>query len=143
MEVKRYPKRVFVHGICTLIYILSIVPAVLFDILLETYHEIVFRLLQIPLIKRSKYIEIWDRAELQYLTLGEKLGCAYCGYINGLAHYFVAIAAETEKYWCGIKHKNKKLPYQSNYLNYGDENAYNQYGRPYLFRDVIKRWLKK
>jgi len=29
----------------------------------------------------------------------------YCGYANGVMQYWVAIAAETERYWCDIQHE--------------------------------------
>lgn len=49
-----------------------------------------------------------DRNKLAYLRWYEKLGCMYCGYVNGLLSYLKEIASRTEKYWCGIMHDNKK-----------------------------------
>ena len=76
------------------------------DVFLEIYHHICFALYDIPLVKRSDYIKI-DRHKLEYLSRLEKVNCAYCGYVNGLAGYFSAIASETEKYWCAIKHQEQ------------------------------------
>jgi hypothetical protein len=49
----------------------------------------------------------------------------YCSYANGLLQYAVAIASETEKYWCGIKHKETPgfhaPPHHKNFAKYGDE----------------------
>lgn len=85
--------------------ILSVaIPMVILDLWVEVYHRICFPLYGKPLIRRKKYIKI-DRHKLSYLTWYEKFGCAYCGYANGLAPYWVKIAAETEKYWCGIRHQ--------------------------------------
>ena len=41
---------------------------------------------------------------LAYLDPIAKINCAYCGYANGLLHYFSAIAAQTENFWCSIKY---------------------------------------
>ncbi len=72
-------------------------------ICLEIYHQIAFRLYGIDLVDGQKYIK-FDRYKLAKLTLLQKINCWYCSYINGLLPYAVAISAETEKYWCGIKH---------------------------------------
>ncbi len=105
------------------------IPIVILDISLEIYHQISFRLLKIPIIKRSSYIKI-DRYKLKYLNIFEKIFCAYCGYANGLFQYAVVIAAKTEKYWCGIKHKkdlNLKEPkHHKNFVKYGDEKKFNE-----------------
>jgi hypothetical protein len=83
---------------------------VLFDIfVVELYHRSVFPLLKLPYFKRSDYIQVRDREKLKYLSRLEKLGCMYCGYVNGLAAYFKAIVNLSEKYWCGIIHENKNL----------------------------------
>lgn len=37
----------------------------------------------------------------------EKVGCMYCGYTNGLFLYLKEVAGRTERYWCGIMHKDK------------------------------------
>jgi hypothetical protein len=52
----------------------------------------------------------------------------YCGYANGLLHYASAIAGETEKYFCGIKHQSDpnfiEPPHHKNFVKYGDEEAF-------------------
>jgi len=52
----------------------------------------------------------------------------YCGYGNGLLHYTSVIAAQTEKYWCSIKHKTDPtfIPpeHHKDFLEYGDEKQY-------------------
>ncbi len=80
-----------------------ILPFLIFDISLEIYHRVCFFLYRIPYVRRRDYILI-DRHKLPYLSLLEKVNCAYCGYANGLINYARAVAAETEKYWCAIKH---------------------------------------
>jgi hypothetical protein len=82
-----------------------LLPMMLFDLWVEMYHQVCFRLYGIPLVDRKKYIIVWDRAKLSKLSFPEKLGCMYCGYANGLMPYCTEIAARTEKYWCGVKHQ--------------------------------------
>ncbi len=109
------------------------IPIVILDFFLEIYHHVVFPLYGIPIVKRSNYIRI-DRQKLSYLSFSDKLSCMYCGYTNGLAAYMVKIAGDTEKYWCGIKHKKSKgyisQPHQKDFLPYDDEKA---------FKDFIKK----
>lgn len=86
---------------------MMIIPSVILDIFLEVYHHITFPLYGIKLVKRKNYIKI-DRHKLKYLNWHQKLGCVYCGYVNGLVHYATAITAKTEAYWCAIMHKKIK-----------------------------------
>lgn len=94
---------------------------------MEFYHRFDFTLYGIPLIDRKKYIKI-DRYKLEYLGTWDKVNCAYCGYVNGVLRYAVEIAAKTEQYWCGIKHKNDNIFIESehhkNFLEHGDEVEY-------------------
>ena len=104
-----------------------IIPLVIFDIWIEFYHRICFILYGLKYVKRSRYIRI-DRHKLKYLKWYEKLGCAYCGYANGLAQYWVKIASITEKYWCGIMHKKhsgfKTPKHHKNFVKYGDKKEF-------------------
>lgn len=106
------------------------IPMVVLDITMEIYHHICFPLYGIPIVKRSQYICI-DRQKLSYLNGWDKLWCMYCGYANGLMAYGVRLAGETEKYWCGIKHKSVggfvEQPHQKDFLAYGDEKAYREF----------------
>lgn len=109
--------------------LIMIFPIIFMDFMLEIYHHITFRLLKIPLIKRSKYIKI-DRHKLSYLNIFEKIFCAYCGYANGLFNYGTNIAAQSEYYWCGIMHKkdaNYKEPkHHKKFPKYGDKKEFNK-----------------
>lgn len=106
------------------------VPLVLMDFSLEIYHHVAFPLYGIPLVKRGNYIRL-DRQKLFYLPLHDKINCSYCGYANGFAAYMVRIAGDTERYWCGIKHKEgdgyMPEPHQENFLPYGDKQAYEEF----------------
>jgi len=127
MQYKKHPERIWRHIFSMPFIYMMIVPVAILDIFLIVYHGVCFRLYKLPLIKRSQHIKI-DRQKLQYLKWYEKIHCAYCGYANGVAHYFTAIAAETEKYWCGIKHAkdpNFLAPeHHKDFLEYGDEKGY-------------------
>lgn len=104
MEFKNHPDRHGHHLLSAPFIYSMIIPIALLDLMGEVYHNIAFPLYQIPKIERSKYIKI-DRYKLSKLSSFEKLNCAYCGYANGVLPYYTAIAAATEKYWCGIKHQ--------------------------------------
>ncbi len=127
MRYKKHHERVFRHWISIPFVYGALFPMLLWDLSLEIYHQVCFRLYGIPLVSRSLYIQI-DRHRLSYLTWYEKINCAYCGYANGLMNYSVKIAGETEKYWCSIKHKRKKgffePEYYTDFMEYGDEKAY-------------------
>lgn len=105
-------------------------PLIILDFFLEIYHHVAFPLYGIPIVKRSNYIRI-DRQKLSYLSFADKINCTYCGYANGFAAYMVRIAGDTEKYWCGIKHKEGSgyvpQPHQKDFLPYGDEKAYKDF----------------
>lgn len=103
-----------------------IIPAVLFDIILFIYQQVIFRIYKFKYIKRSDYI-MYDHQYLGYLNPIEKLNCLYCSYFNGLMQYAAAIAARTELYFCPIKHA-KKVAYEHDhylkYFEYGDGDKY-------------------
>lgn len=104
-----------------------LVPIIILDIAIEIYHRICFPLCGIPYVKRENYI-VFDRFKLSYITMPEKISCLYCSYANGFFHYATKISLETEKYWCGIKHKNfpgyVELVDHKGFVEYGDERAY-------------------
>lgn len=107
-----------------------IVPLVLLDVIMELYHHIAFPLYGLPMVDRRQYI-VFDRHKLSYLSVTEKINCLYCSYANGLLNYAVAIAAETEKMWCPIKHKwhplYKPPTHQASFANYNDAELLAEY----------------
>ena len=106
-----------------------IIPLVFLDIFLELYHRTVFPLLGIPPVRRRDYILV-DRHRLSFLPLLLKVGCAYCGYANGLLHYSVRIAGETERHFCPSKHQETSgfhaPPHHENFSDYGDAKGFSQ-----------------
>jgi hypothetical protein len=102
------------------------ITLILFHIVLEIYHQVAFRLYNLELVDYKKYIKI-DRYKLSKLTILQKINCVYCGYANGLLPYAVAIAAETEKYWCGIKHNfddNSKFIEPAHHKDFAEYQEY-------------------
>jgi len=103
-----------------------LIPAILFDIILFIYQQVVFKIFKFKFIKRSDYI-LFDRQYLGYLNSIEKLNCLYCSYFNGLMQYAAAIAGRTELYFCPIKHAKKvayKHEYYDAFFRYGEEDEY-------------------
>ena len=103
-----------------------IIPAMIFDILLFIYQNIIFRIYGFEFVKRSDYI-VFDRQFLRYLNCIERLNCMYCSYFNGLMRYASEISAKTELYFCPIKHAQKTLyrhRYYKDFLAYGDSEEY-------------------
>lgn len=130
MEFRLHQERFLRHVASMPFIYIMIIPIVLLDIFIEMYHRVCFPLYGIPLLERKAYIRL-DRQKLSYLSVAEKINCAYCGYANGLMHYATDIAALTEKYWCGIKHKEgagyKKQEHQKDFLPYGDKKAFQKF----------------
>lgn len=127
MEYLRNYDKNFRH-LASIPFIYSVVfPIVILDIILEIYHHVCFSLWEIPLVERDRYIKV-DRHKLEYLDILQKANCVYCGYANGFLRYAAAIAARTEKYWCGIKHKEEhgfEIPeHQKEFLDYDDAEAF-------------------
>jgi|TARA_B100002003_G_C13948111_1_gene459832 hypothetical protein len=122
-----YLKFIIKHLLTFPLIYLPLIPIIILDISTEIYHQIGFRLCGIPLVKRSKHIKI-DRHRLKYLSWFDKLNCTYCGYANGLLRYVSEIGAETERYWCKIKHKKNKNfaepSHHKEFLKFGDKSSY-------------------
>ena len=80
-----------------------IIPAVIWHIGLEIYHQICFRLYGIPRVQAREYF-VYDRQLLSWLNPWEKVHCYYCSYVNNLVRYSSEIAGRTERFWCPIKY---------------------------------------
>ena len=75
-----------------------------------------------------QYSNLNDVINEEYLPWYDKFFCTYCAYANGFLLYASAIAGETEKYWCGIKHQRARIKElkdeEKNYLKYGDKKSF-------------------
>jgi len=103
-----------------------IVPIALADLAVTVYQRLCFPLYGIPRVRRGDYLH-FDRGELAYLNLLERLNCAYCAYANGVAAYIKDVAGRTELYWCPIKHARRVLAaheYYQRFAEFGDAEAY-------------------
>jgi len=80
----------------------------------------------IPHVRRRDYIA-FDREQLAYLNVIEKINCAYCAYANGVLAQVREVASRTEEYWCPIKHARRVLGVHARYgsfVDFGDGDAY-------------------
>lgn len=104
-----------------------IIPLIFLDLFLELYHRTVFPILGIPLVQRKEYILI-DRHRMAFLPFVLKVACAYCGYANGLLHFALRIAGDTERHFCPSKHQS--LPgfhapaHHTAFSEYGDAQGF-------------------
>ena len=127
MRSKKNEGKKIAHLVSIPFVYLVLVPIIILDISVEVYQNICFRLWGIDLVKRRKYIKI-DCHRLKYLKWFERINCAYCGYANGFMNYTKTIFAETEKYWCRIKHEKDsefiEPDHHKEFIDYEDEDAY-------------------
>ena len=104
----------------------GIFPMIFLDLFVMAYQAICFPIYGIPKVRRRDYW-VYDREELPYLNVLEKMHCAYCSYANGLAGFFREVAGRTEQYWCPIKHARRIRDAHGRYplfFEYGDVEAY-------------------
>ncbi|MGD9851111.1 MAG: hypothetical protein AB7T38_07580 [Nitrospirales bacterium] len=110
------------------------IPLLFLDLSLTIYHWTVFPLLRISRIQRSTYIRL-DRHRLAYLPWIVKLTCTYCGYANGLLHYGVRLAGDTEAYFCPIKHQLRQgkfhpPPHHRHFAPFGNAKEFDALYQP-------------
>ncbi|MBZ5557980.1 MAG: hypothetical protein LAO77_11965 [Acidobacteriia bacterium] len=105
-----------------------LVPLVLLDAWMTLYQWCCFPAYGIPRLRRGAYF-VMDRHKLAYLNAIEKVHCTYCSYATGLVTYARDIAAQTEQYWCPIKHGRAIPPPHALYhafVDYGDAIGYHR-----------------
>lgn len=96
-----------------------IFPSIIWNIGVEIYQQICFRLYGIPTVKPKDYF-IYDRQLLSCLTFWEKINCYYCSYVNNLIRYSAEISGRTERYWCPIKYVRRVNDTHSQYAKFID-----------------------
>ena len=107
---------------------MGIIPFLLVDLFLIVYQGICFPVYGIPKVRRADHF-VFDRGQLRYLNLVERINCVYCSYGNGLLAYAREISARTEQHWCPIKHAHRMQARHSRYehfLAYGDAGEYRE-----------------
>jgi hypothetical protein len=108
MEYKKSVTKRYWLNVLSLPFIWLPLPfVIMLDLVFSLYVVVCFPLYGIEKIKRSDYVIIFDRNKLAYLTWLEKIGCMYCGYVNGVLRCMKEVAGRTEKYWCGVIHEDK------------------------------------
>lgn len=116
------------HAISTPFIWGMIIPSILLHVGIFIFQAVAFRLYGIDRVRLRSYIN-FDREKLHYLTLFDKLNCAYCSYVNGVFAYASEVGHRTEYYWCGVKHcnqpNNPAFAYQEKFAAYGSEEEYN------------------
>jgi hypothetical protein len=103
-----------------------LVAFLLLDGLVTAYQWICFPIYGIARVRRHDYL-IFDRYQLAYLNVIERVNCVYCSYANGLIAYVREIASRTEQYWCPIKHARRVIAAHERYpkfVDYGDAESY-------------------
>jgi len=110
----------FIRYIISMPFIyMMIIPAIILHFFLEIYHQVCFRLYKIPLSHAKEHF-CFDRSLLPYLNWFEKINCFYCSYFNCLLSYAREIAGKTERYWCPIKHAQRRKDPHNEYENFVD-----------------------
>jgi hypothetical protein len=107
---------------------MGVVPFLLVDLFLIVYQAICFPVYGIPKVRRADYF-IFDRGQLKYLNLVERINCIYCSYGNGLFAYAREISGRTEQHWCPIKHARRVRELHSRYghfVDYGNAGQYRE-----------------
>jgi len=120
--LKAHPLNVFTAPLIYSVFF----PLLLLDGVITLYQFICFPIYRIPKVKRRDYL-VFDRHNLAYLNLVEKVNCAYCSYGNGLISYIKEVVARTEQYWCPIKHARRTRQAHSRYsrfVDFGDGESY-------------------
>ncbi len=104
----------------------GIVPFLLLDIFVTVYQAACFPVYGIPTVRRADFM-LFDRGDLPYLNIVERINCWYCSYANSVSSYFREVAARSEQYWCPIKHTRRLLGSHDRYpqfFEFGDAEAY-------------------
>ncbi len=121
-----------------------VIPAVVWNISVEIYHQICFRLYGIPTVKPRDYF-VYDRQLLSCLNQWEKINCYYCSYVNNLIRYSAEISGRTERYWCPIKYVRRVKDTHSQYAKFidiKDEKKFRQeWDKLRDFSDINKKNL--
>lgn len=103
-----------------------IIPIILLHLFVEVYQRFCFPVYGIKLVNFRNYFN-FDRFKICYLSWAEKINCLYCDYANGCFAYVSEVAARTEKFWCPIKHKNRRKStheYYDDFVDYFDDKNF-------------------
>lgn len=114
-----------------------VIPVGLLDISVQIYEHICFPLYGITHVKRSDFVRCRGRGR-NMLRIIDRFHCWYCAYVNGAIHYIQTVAAETEKYWCPIRHIPlkgfKEPPHHKSFAPDGDPVALQKAVKSYTYK---------
>lgn len=116
------------HVLTAPIIYAGIVPALVLECFLFLYQTVNFKVYKIAPVVREDYF-VFDRANLDFLNIIEKINCFYCSYFNGLIAYSTEIIGRTEQFWCPIRHARKLRSHHAHYTKftpYGDGKRYRE-----------------
>ena len=103
-----------------------VLPIAFLDVATRAYQTICFNAYGIPKVDRRKYVRLMPRGK-GMLPRMDRVNCLYCAYANGVLAFVTAVAGETEKYWCPIRHRVRKdfVPpaHHRGFVEDGDEAA--------------------
>ncbi|MDD5211679.1 MAG: hypothetical protein PHV62_04630 [Sulfuricurvum sp.] len=114
------------HYLTAPIIYAGIIPAFILEFFLFLFQGINFRVYKIAPVARKDYF-VFDRANLDFLNIIEKVNCFYCSYFSGLLGYTMEIVGRTEQFWCPIRHARKLRNHHAHYdrfVAYGDGKRY-------------------
>ena len=117
----------------------GLIPALILELFLFVYQNINFRVYKIAPVLRKEYF-VFDRADLEFLNIVEKINCFYCSYFSGLIGYTNEIVGRTEQFWCPIRHARKLHFHHGHYTKfvpYGNGERYRK-ELPKLREDLMK-----
>jgi hypothetical protein len=120
------------HYLTAPIIYAGIIPAFILEIFLFIYQSVNFRVYKIAPVLRKDYF-IFDRANLDFLNIIEKINCFYCSYFTGLLSYTMEIVGRTEQFWCPIRHAGKLLAHHAHYPKF------TPYGNGKRYREELKK----
>ena len=98
----------FLDIVATISTYICLIPLILLDVFVWQFQNVYFRVMEIPLLDRRKYV-ILDRYKLEKLSIWQKINCLYCEYANGIVGYVKAVVNQMELYSCAIKHAHHPL----------------------------------
>lgn len=126
--LRYFSRTPFLHVLTAPIIYAGVIPAFILEFFLFIFQMINFRIYKIAPVLRTDYF-VYDRANLDFLNIIEKINCFYCSYFSGLLGYATEVVARTEQFWCPIKHASKLRNHHAHYAKftpYGDGKGYRE-----------------
>lgn len=101
---ERVKQRGYVRVIASIPFIYGmLVPLWVMDVSTRIYQRVCFPLYGITLVDRRKYVRPGLRGK-KMMHPWDVLNCYYCGYANGVVMFMREVLAQTERYWCPLRH---------------------------------------